>query len=86
VIVQAGVLNEAAQSTIVALVTGHLVDAPLLRLTLAPAPGNGLQKPSQVQVNRLLTVARVQGSHGVVSRSKARPWPKCAVVDHGQSV
>jgi len=56
VIIQADVLNEAAQSTIVALVTGHLLDAPLLRLSLQPDPGNGLQKPSQVQINRLLTL------------------------------
>ncbi len=56
VVIQADLLNEVAQSTIVALVTGHLVDAPLLRLTLKPDPENGLQKPSQVQPNRLLTL------------------------------
>jgi mRNA interferase MazF len=56
VVIQADLLNETAQSTIVALVTSHWVDAPLLRLSLEPSSANGLKKPSQVQVNRLLTL------------------------------
>ncbi|MCF7994055.1 MAG: type II toxin-antitoxin system PemK/MazF family toxin [Chromatiaceae bacterium] len=53
VVIQADLLNETAQSTIV---TSHWVDAPLLRLSLEPSSANGLKKPSQVQVNRLLTL------------------------------
>lgn len=56
VVIQADLLNVTAQSIIVALVTGHLVDAPLLRLTLQPAAANGLKKTSQVQINRLVTL------------------------------
>ena len=56
VIVQADVLNEVAHSTIVALMTSHLVDAPLLRLTLEPTEMSGLHVLSQVQVNRLLSL------------------------------
>lgn len=56
VIIQGDVLNRAARSTIVALMTSHLQDAPLLRLTIEPTPENGLSLPSQVQVNRLLTI------------------------------
>lgn len=72
VVIQADGLNETAQSTIVALVTGHLVDAPLLRLTLEPDPGNGLQKPSQVQVNRLLTLptAKIGATIGRLSEEE----------------
>ena len=69
VVIQADLLNQSAQSTIVALVTSHLIDAPLLRLTLEPNSGNGLQKRSQVQVNRLLTlpIAKVGATIGRLS-------------------
>jgi len=57
VIIQADALNQAnPRSAIVALMTGTLRDAPLLRLTVDPTPENGLQKVSQVQTNRLVTV------------------------------
>ncbi len=36
--------------------TSAIVDAPLLRLTIRPAPGNGLKRVSQVQTNRILTL------------------------------
>ncbi|MCY1195391.1 putative endoribonuclease MazF [compost metagenome] len=39
-------------------VTSMLVAAPLLRVTIEPTPENGLQKPSQVMVDKVLTVKR----------------------------
>jgi mRNA interferase MazF len=36
--------------------TSHLLDAPLLRLTLKPTAENGLKVQSQIQVNRLLSL------------------------------
>jgi len=57
VVIQGDILNQAnPRSTIVALMTSVIVDAPLLRLTVKPAPGNGLKKVSQVQTNRILTL------------------------------
>ncbi len=57
VIIQGDILNQAnPQSTIVALMTSSIVDAPLLRLTVQPTSGNGLKKVSQVQANRILTL------------------------------
>ena len=38
--------------------TGTLVDAPLLRITVEPTPENGLQKASQVMVDKTMTVKR----------------------------
>lgn len=59
VLVQADVLNEAdPDSFILALVTGTLRDAPLLRLTIEPSDVNGLNKPSQVMVDKLQAVRR----------------------------
>jgi mRNA interferase MazF len=69
VVVQGDVLNQDAQSTIVMLMTSHLQDAPLLRLTLEPAERNGLKVRSQVQINRLLSlpVAKVGNVIGRLS-------------------
>ena len=39
-------------------VTSTLIDAPLLRITVEPDDGNGLQKRSQVMVNKATTVKR----------------------------
>ena len=45
-------------STTVLLVTSTLVFAPLLRVTVEPSAGNGLQKISQVMVDKAVTVRR----------------------------
>ncbi|WP_158812441.1 type II toxin-antitoxin system PemK/MazF family toxin [Methylocapsa sp. S129] len=42
----------------VLLLSGTLVDAPLIRLTVRPTPGNGLRKPSQIMVDKAMTVKR----------------------------
>jgi len=57
VIIQGDALNTAgATSTIVALVTSHRRDAPLLRLTIEPNTFNGLSTICQVQINRIVTI------------------------------
>jgi len=40
------------------LISGTLVDAPLIRPTLQPTPENGLRKPSQVMIDKAMTVRR----------------------------
>jgi mRNA interferase MazF len=42
----------------VLLLSGSLVDAPLFRITVQPSSGNGLQKPSQIMVDKAMTVKR----------------------------
>ena len=39
-------------------VTGTLVAAPLLRITVQPSAQSGLRKPSQVMVDKAMTVKR----------------------------
>ena len=39
-------------------VTSALIDAPLLRVAIEPSADNGLQKPSQVMVDKAMTVSR----------------------------
>lgn len=43
-------------SVVVLPVTSTLVDAPLLRLTVEPDAGNGLRTPSQIMLDKPMTV------------------------------
>ena len=40
------------------LVSSLLVEAPLIRVSVAPDEGNGLKEPSQVMVDKAMTVKR----------------------------
>ena len=51
-------------------VTSALIDAPLFRITLRPSKGNGLQKPSQVMVDKPMTV-RLERVGSVVGHIEA---------------
>lgn len=51
-------LFEGHPSVTVLPVTSAIVAAPLLRVTVQPSPENGLQKPSQVMVDKAVTVLR----------------------------
>ena len=49
----------SAHATVtVLLVSSALVNAPLLRVTVQPGEKNGLQKPSQVMIDKAMTVKR----------------------------
>ncbi len=56
-VIQADPFNESATVTVL-LVSGTLVEAPLLRITVQPSTGNGLRKPSQVMVDKAMTIRR----------------------------
>ena len=45
-------------SITVLLVSSTWIDAPLLRVGVQPTPENGLQKPSQVMVDKAMTIKR----------------------------
>lgn len=55
--IQADQFDEQATVTVL-LVSSTLVNAPLFRITVQPSVGNGLQKPSQVMVDKAMTVKR----------------------------
>jgi len=56
-VMQANQFSEHTSATILPL-TSTLVAAPLLRITVQPNAENGLQKPSQVMVDKIMTVKR----------------------------
>jgi len=51
---------EATASITVCLLTTRLIEAPLFRLTVAPASDNGLKLESQLMVDKITTVPRTK--------------------------
>lgn len=51
-------LFDQAPGVALCLVTSTLREIPLLRITVDPTPENGLQRLSQIQVDKLITVTR----------------------------
>lgn len=72
VVVQSDLFNETHQSVTVCPLTSDLRDAPLFRLDIAPSATNGVKKPSQVMVDKVVTlpVARIRAPIGKVSHSQ----------------
>jgi mRNA interferase MazF len=56
-VIQADPFDKHATVTVL-LVSSTLVDAPLFRITVQPSAENGLQKTSQVMVDKAITVKR----------------------------
>jgi mRNA interferase MazF len=56
-VIQSDRFDETATATVL-LVSGTLVDAPLIRLTVQPSADNGLRKASQIMVDKTMTVVR----------------------------
>lgn len=49
---------DATGTLTLALLSGTLVDAPLFRLTVEPTALNGLRKPSQIMIDKIMSVKR----------------------------
>jgi mRNA interferase MazF len=56
-VIQADQFEDTGTVTVL-LLSGTLVDAPLIRPTLRPTPENGLRKPSQVMIDKAMSVKR----------------------------
>ncbi|HRP98122.1 MAG TPA: type II toxin-antitoxin system PemK/MazF family toxin [Rhodocyclaceae bacterium] len=56
-VIQADQYGELETVTVLP-VTSTLIVAPLIRITIQPGAENGLQKPSQVMVDKVMTVKR----------------------------
>lgn len=48
------------ETVAVAPITSHLANAPLLRILVEPSPANGLQKISQIMVDRVSPINRAK--------------------------
>lgn len=73
----------AAHSSVTVLpVTSTIVNAPLLRISIQPDPENGLQKPSQIMIDKALTVKRdkIGQTFGSVSADTLVEIERCLAV------
>ena len=57
-VVQADAFNDTHASVTVCPVTSDVIDAPLFRVTLPPGARTGLRRPSQVMVDKVVSVPR----------------------------
>ena len=57
VVIQSDWLRDT-DSVMLCLVTSLLVDAPIYRLSIEPSAENGLKLPSQIMVDKILTIPR----------------------------
>ena len=58
VIIQTYLANETHASFVVCPMTSYIQDAPLFRLDVVPTVENGLKKPTQVMVDKIVAVRR----------------------------
>jgi mRNA interferase MazF len=58
-IIQADAFSEHPSVTVL-LVTSSLVDAPLVRVNVSPGAENGLRLPSQIMIDRAMTIKRAK--------------------------
>lgn len=65
-VIQSDLFDELPSVT-VCLVTSALRDAPIFRITVDPSPANGLQRVSQIQIDKIVTIARERVG-GVIGR------------------
>jgi len=65
-VIQSDLFDELP-SVALCLITSTLRDAPIFRITLDPSPANGLQRVSQIQVDKIMAVAR-ERIGGVIGR------------------
>lgn len=83
-IIQADIFNQTATVTVL-LVTSTHVDAPLFRVMVNPDQENGLSKPSQVMVDKAMTLKRekVGKPFGTASKAVMREVNRCMAVFFG---
>ena len=58
VVVQNEKANDTHASIVVCPVSSHIIDAPLFRININPAPSNGLRTPSQIMIDKVSAVRR----------------------------
>lgn len=56
-VIQSDLFGDTATLTVL-LLSGTLLDTALLRLPVAPTADNGLRRPSQIQIDKIMTLRR----------------------------
>ena len=58
VVVQSDLFNDTHSSVVVCLITSHLEDAPVFRITVPAGKATGLKLQSQVMVDKVIAISR----------------------------
>ena len=58
IVVQSNIFNPTHSSIVICPLTSFLINAPLFRLEIKPSHENGLQKLSQLMVDKITTIKR----------------------------
>ena len=84
-VVQSDSVNPTHPSVAVCLVTSELRQTPLFRIGVEPDSGNGLQKPSQVMVDKIVTIAqgKIAARIGALSAAKMREFDRAFAAFYG---
>jgi mRNA interferase MazF len=69
-VVQSDLFNETHSSVAICPITSHLVEAPLFRILLSPTEKNGLQKTSQIMIDKITAVKRerIREKIGIITK------------------
>ncbi len=80
-VIQANQFGEHISITVLPI-TSKLVSAPLLRVTVQPSLENGLEKPSQVMVDKVVTLirAKIGRTFGHIDANKLVEVERCLAV------
>lgn len=57
-VIQPDVFNDIHATVTVALISSDLVQAPIFRLNIVPDAENGLNKESQIQIDKIMSVRK----------------------------
>jgi len=81
VVIQSDQYKETG-SLVVLLLSSDVLDAALMRVTVQPSAQNGLQKPSQVMVDKVYTLPRskVGNAFGSIEDEIMREVDRCLTV------
>jgi len=64
-VVQSDVFNDTHASVTICPITSDIIDAPLFRVSLPPGPRTGLEVPSQVMTDKIVSVPRTAVSRSI---------------------
>jgi len=56
VVLQSDVFSDIHATVTVALISSEIVQAPIFRLDIEPSETNGLSRPSQVQIDKIMSI------------------------------
>lgn len=55
-VLQSDVFSDIHATVTVALISSEIVQAPIFRLDIGPSETNGLSRPSQVQIDKIMSI------------------------------